>query len=136
MKLVRYLLDTNTVTNALRERPPQLRQRILRLSPTQICISVITEAEIHYGLARRPVSPELRHTLESFLLAVEILPWTSAASSCYGNLRAANEKSGITAGSLDLLIAAHGLAEDATLVTSDKGFRLLKGGPRVVDWTL
>lgn len=65
---------------------------------------------------------------------LKVLPWTSEAAHAYGVLRARNEALGISVGSLDMLIAAHAIAEGATLVTSDGAIAKLVGGPPTVNW--
>ena len=64
-----------------------------------------------------------------------ILPWNSVAASTYAQLRATNEALGVTIGNLDLLIAAHALAEGAVLVTNDRAFSQLTGHPKLTNWT-
>lgn len=68
------------------------------------------------------------------LSRLRILPWTSAAANAYGMLRARNESLGIAVGPLDMLIAAHALAEGTVLVTSDGAISKLAGGPITVNW--
>ena len=71
-----------------------------------LAISVITEAEVRYGLARKPEAHRLARTVEFVLAGLTILPWTSATAHAYASLRVENQRLGLVAGSLDLLIAA------------------------------
>ncbi len=129
------MLDTNTVSYLAREKSPKLRRHFLALKEDEeACISVITEAELLYGLARRPEAVHLHRTIHSLLANLVVLPWTSGAAAHYGQLRAANETRGITIGNLDLLIAAHAIAEGAILITSDKAFSRLAGPLRLANW--
>jgi tRNA(fMet)-specific endonuclease VapC len=75
--------------------------------------SVVTEAEIRFGLAHRPYKAALRASLERMLSTIDILPWTSATARRYGPLRAE--------------LAAHALAEGATLLTADRAFAQAPG---------
>ena len=130
-----YMLDTNTVSYLVKRRSARLKTHIDRMSPRdRLAISVVTEAEIRYGVALKPEAYRLAREIEFVLAGLDILPWTSDAAAAYGNLRAANRKRGIAAGSLDLLIAAHALAVQATLVTSDAALPKLVGGPVTVNW--
>ena len=70
---VRYLLDTNTVSYIVKGNRPRVRERLLRVPMAEVGISVITEAELLFGLARRPEATKLKTVVEEFLLRVEVL---------------------------------------------------------------
>jgi tRNA(fMet)-specific endonuclease VapC len=89
--------------------------------------SVVTEAEIRFGLAHRPYKAALRASLERMLSTIDILPWTSATARRYGPLRAELAARGKPLAPLDLMIAAHALAEGATLLTADRAFAQAPG---------
>jgi tRNA(fMet)-specific endonuclease VapC len=125
------MLDTNAVSALVKGRAAQLTGR-LRASP--FCISVITEAELRYGLARRPVNANLRTIVEALLTAVDIRPWATESAARYGPVRAKLDAVGKPLAPMDLLIAAHALAEDCTLVTADRAFTQVPG-LTVQDWT-
>ena len=91
------------------------------------CISVITEAEMRFGIARGKVHPDHRRIADRFLGSIDILPWTSDCARHYGHLRADLERTGRPLATMDLLIAAHALADRCTLVTSDKVFAQVPG---------
>ena len=129
----RYLLDTNTASCIIKGEPPQVRQRLLQVPMEALVVSTITEAELLYGGARRPDARGLYRAIEEFLLRVDVLPWGRDAARSFSVLRAASASKGITLGAMDLLIAAHALAISATLVSSDKAFRLVEQLP-VEDW--
>lgn len=129
-----YLLDTNTASFIIRGGPPQLMTRLRAQPVTAIGISAITEAELLYGLARKPSATALATAVAAFLRHVQTLPWDSEAAISYGSLRAALEYAGTPLGGMDMLIAAHTLALDATLVTNDHAFRRVPS-LRVEDWT-
>jgi tRNA(fMet)-specific endonuclease VapC len=131
---VRYLLDTNTVSYVIKGNFPRVREHLLKIPMADVGISVITEAELRFGLARRPDASKLRIAVEEFLLRVEILPWDSDAASHYARVRAALEDEGEPIGNLDLMIASQALAANAILVTHDRVFRRVKG-LRTEDWT-
>ena len=128
------MLDTNTVSQLLRGHPNVIR-RIQGVPMSTVCISAITDAELKYGLARRPQAHKLKALVDEFLIHVDILPWGSEVSDTYGRIRAEAELSGKTPGVLDLLIAAHGVSINAVVVTSDKAFNYV---PEIVveDWLI
>lgn len=100
----------------------------------EVGISVITEAELRFGVARRPEAATLKVAVEEFLLRVEALPWTSDAARHYAEIRAVLERSGEPMGNLDMMIAAAALAAEVVLVTHDRVFRRLKR-LKTEDWT-
>src|SRR4030067_693932 len=103
------MLDTNAVTAIIKDSSKTL-SAILNERP--FCISVITEAELRFGLARRAVNIELRRIVENYLTSVDILPWTSASAQRYGLLRAELDGPGKPRARMDLLFASHAIAED------------------------
>jgi tRNA(fMet)-specific endonuclease VapC len=131
---VRYLLDTNTVSYIIKGNFPRVRERLLQVSMNEIGISVITEAELRFGVARLPQATKLGIVVEEFLMRVEVLVWDSAAAQQYAGLRARLETNGEPMGNLDLMIAAQALAAEAILVTNDRVFRRVKG-LEIEDWS-
>jgi tRNA(fMet)-specific endonuclease VapC len=132
--MVGYLLDTNTASYAIKGNVARVRQQLLKFPLAEIGISVITEAELRFGVARLPAAIRLKSLVEEFFLRVEILPWTSVAANHYAVIRAALERSGKPMGNMDMLIAAHALSVEAVLVTHDRVFRRVKG-LKVEDWS-
>jgi tRNA(fMet)-specific endonuclease VapC len=130
---VRYLLDTNTVSYVIKGNFPQVRERLLKVPVSEVGISVITEAELRFGIARLPQATKLTIIVEEFILRAEVLIWDSAAAQQYARLRAALEKHGEPIGNLDLMIASQALAVRAILVTNDRVFRRVKG-LKLEDW--
>jgi tRNA(fMet)-specific endonuclease VapC len=132
-----YLLDTNMFSYIAKGSSPSAIKEFRRLSANksevQLCVSVITEAELHYG-------KEKHHALRSWpaisdLLAyVQILPWTSQEALVYGKLRAKLESQGVTVAAMDLLIAAQAIAASAVLITHDKIFQHIEDLESVWDW--
>jgi tRNA(fMet)-specific endonuclease VapC len=125
------MLNTNAVTAIIKDRAKTL-SAILNERPS--CISVITEAELRFGLARRAVNTELRRIVENYLASVDILPWTSASAQRYGLLRAELDMLRKPLAPMDLLIASHAMAADCTLVSADRAFTQVPG-LRLLDWS-
>ena len=131
---IRYLLDTNIASYAIKGNVPQVRQKLLSVPISEVGISVITEAELRFGVARGHVSRHLRNTVEEFLLSAEILPWDSLAAQHYATLRGALEDAGTPMSNLDMMIAAQALAAGVVLVTHDRVFHRVKH-LKTDDWT-
>lgn len=129
-----YLLDTNIASHVIRGSHAAVLQRLQGHPVSSVAISSITEAELRYGLARKPGASALAAAVGTFLRHVQTLPWDSEAAAAYGPLRARLEAAGTPLGNLDTLIAAHALAIGATLVTNDQAFARV---PALVveDWT-
>jgi len=119
---MRYLLDTNIVSDLVRNPQGKVTDRIRKVGEAQVCTSIIVAAELRYG-AERKASPRLSSQLEAVLGALEVLPMEKPADIAYGKLRASLERAGTPIGANDLLIAAQGLALGYTVVTdNDKEF--------------
>ncbi len=130
-----YLLDTNMVGYIVSGRSQAARLTMVEMiDEFPIAISAITEAEMLYGLARKPEATRLRAAVEAFLSRVEILPWDSDAARAYGTLRARLSAAGKSLSAMDMLIAAHAVATDAVLVTRDAAFVQVASLRPVVDW--
>src|SRR6266446_516873 len=112
---VRFLLDTNTASYVIKGSFPRVRERLLKVPMAEVGVSVVTEAELRFGVARLPQAAKLGIAVEEFLLRVEILPWDSQAAQHYARLRATLEEHGEPMGNLDLMIAAQALAVGAIL---------------------
>jgi len=132
---VRYLLDTNTVSYLIKGNFPRVREHLLRTAMSEVAISVVTEAELRFGVERRPEAHQLKLAVDEFLLRIELQPWDSDAAKQYATLRAALERDGRSMGNLDMMIAAQALAQKLILVTHDQVFSRVKK-LRIEDWTV
>jgi tRNA(fMet)-specific endonuclease VapC len=122
----RYMLDTNTASYVIKGNIARVRERLIKIPMAQLSISVVTEAELRFGVVRKPEAARLSTAVEEFLLRVNSLAWDSRAARRYAELRAALEGNGTPMGNMDMMIAAHALAAEATLVTNDRVFRRVK----------
>ena len=131
------MLDTNMASYVIKGHPPEVRNHLASLPNNCIVVSVVTESELLYGVARKGYPTTITNLIKQFLLRVQVLPWDSAVAAAYGDLRASCTASGITLGALDTMIAAHAAATQSTLVTHDNAFRRIPGNRIVVeDWVL
>lgn len=129
-----YLLDTNTASYIIKGNIPSVRERLLKVPIASVAISVITEAELRFGVARKPEAVKLKTAVDEFLLRIDALPWDSEAAKQYSNVRSVLESSGEPIGNLDLMIASHALSTHRVLVTNDRVFRRVKQ-LKLEDWT-
>jgi len=132
-----WMLDTNTVSYIVRGKSPAARAKLYKLQGDEIgCISVITEAELRYGVSKQAPGSVRLAALNTLFDKLRILPWTSEEALVYGDLRAKLERAGKTLGNLDMLIAAHAISANATLVTRDKTFAQVEDLRPPVDWAV
>ena len=116
---MRYLLDTNIVSDLVRNPQGRVTLVIHRVGEAQVCTSIIVAAELRYG-ATKKASPRLTAQLEAVLDALDILPFEAPADAAYGQLRTRLEQTGRPIGGNDLLIAAQVVALGYTIVTDNE----------------
>ncbi len=114
-----YLLDTNVVSDLVRNPQGKVAQRIRKVGEGEVCTSIIVAAELRYGAAKKG-SPRLSSQLEIVLGVLEVLPFETPADAAYGLLRTRLEQAGTPIGANDLLIAAQALALGYTIVTDNE----------------
>jgi tRNA(fMet)-specific endonuclease VapC len=131
--LPRYLLDTNILSAAMRAPQGPVAQRIARAGSSNVCSSIIVLAELRFGVAKRK-SVQLANALARVLEALEVVPFEAPADVIYARLRLDVERQGKLIGANDLLIAAHALALDCTLVTDNEREFARVDGLAVENW--
>ena len=128
-----YLLDTNILSDLIRNPFGPVAQRIEAVGAKAVCTSIIVAAELRYGSAKKG-SPRLQARVEDILATIPVLPLDVPADADYGRQRAQLEASGQSIGGNDLLIAAHALALGLTLVTHNTREFSRIAGLQVEDW--
>jgi tRNA(fMet)-specific endonuclease VapC len=116
--LTLYLLDTNIISDLIRNPQGKAAKRIARIGEDNICTSIIVAAELRYGCAKSG-SSRLRKAVEDLLGEINVLPFDVPADADYGGIRSELEAAGKPIGGNDLLIAAHARATGATVVTAN-----------------
>lgn len=129
----RYLLDTNVLSQLIRNPEGVVAVQIERVGPGSVCTSIIVAAEIQYGAAKSG-SQRLAGQVSAILASLDILPFETPADVHYGALRATLERAGMLIGPNDLLIAAHVLALGCTLVTDNEREFSRVTGLRTENW--
>jgi tRNA(fMet)-specific endonuclease VapC len=131
--LSRYLLDTNILSDLVRNPQGKAAKRIAKVGEDNVCTSIIVAAELRYGCARSG-SRRLIEAVEELLSEIDILPFDVPADATCGTMRSALEASGTPIGGNDLLIAAHAQAIAATIVTANEGEFKRVRGLKVENW--
>ena len=116
---MKRLLDINICIYLIKQKSPGILQKFRQYQPGDIGVSTITVAELQFGVQNSQYKTRNAQALEQFLLPLAIADFDWAATIAYGQLRAALEQAGQPIGSLDMLIAAHALSLDVTLVTNN-----------------
>jgi tRNA(fMet)-specific endonuclease VapC len=130
-----YLLDTNIVSRMVRGRAPHLTRRLENDPIPDICVSIVSRAEILFGLARIGNPPRLSLSITSFFENAQTFNWDESAAQAYARLRTDLELQGISVAPIDLMIASHAHALGAVLVTNDSALKRLGHLLSVEDWT-
>jgi tRNA(fMet)-specific endonuclease VapC len=118
MAAFRYLLDTNIVSDLIRNPTGVVHDRIARVGEQTVCVSIVVAAELRFG-ARKRNSAKLTERVEAILDSIVVIPFEAPADDHYAAIRGFLESSGDPIGPNDLLIAAHARALDLTLVTAN-----------------
>lgn len=118
MTVCRYLLDTNILSNLLKQPAGVVARRIREVGEDAICTSILVACELRYGAAKKD-SPILSNKVEQLLAAVEVVPLDEDVAAHYEALRTALERAGTPIGANDYLIAAHALSLSLILVTDN-----------------
>src|SRR5215472_17031969 len=116
---MRYLLDTNIISEIIRNPQGRVTARVRDVGEGQVATSIIVAAELRYGAAKKR-SGRLTAQVEAVLGAIEVLPFEEPADRVYGVLRFGLEQKGHPIGGNDLLIAAQALSLGFTLVTANE----------------
>jgi tRNA(fMet)-specific endonuclease VapC len=116
---MRYLLDTNIVSDLVRHPHGRIFDRISEVGENDVCTSIVVAAELRYGATKKN-SSRLTTQLEAVLSALEVLALEAPVDAAYGLIRANLERTGQPIGANDLLIAAHALALGLTVVTDNE----------------
>jgi tRNA(fMet)-specific endonuclease VapC len=132
-----YVLDTNAVS-ALMKGTPAVVERLATTSPADVAIPQPVLAEIAFGIDRLPHSKRRRALQARFDLVAAALAradWTDSVSRTFGRIKATLERRGTRIEDFDAAIAAHALAQGATLVTANLGHMVRIPGLAVEDWS-
>jgi len=112
------LLDTNICMYVINAQPPAVLARFQRYRMGDVGMCSVVAAELAFGVAKSE-SVRNRQALEMFLAPLTILPFDASAAWIYGELRFDLERRGTPIGSMDTMIAAHALSQQAVLITNN-----------------
>jgi len=131
--LTRFLLDTNILSDLVRNPQGRVAVRIAEVGEDRVCTSIIVAAELRFGAAKKG-SERLTHQVERILSVIDIQPFDAPADDAYAQLRTRLEADGAPIGGNDMLIAAHALAADCAVVTDNEREFSWIAGLKVENW--
>lgn len=130
-----HMLDTDTTSDLIKGRSPAIEAKLAALPPVMVCISVMTRAELLYGLKRLPPEHKLHLAVHQFLKIARILPWDEDAADFYADIRHQLVSTGQPIGEIDMMIAAHSLSAGAILVTNNlRHFQRITAPLMLTNW--
>lgn len=134
MKL--YMLDTDTSSYIIKERLASVLREFDKLSMEQICISVVTYAELLYGVERSSSKRINRQVVDDFVKHLTVYDWDERAAAHYGQIRTSLERAGTPIGAMDMMIAAHARSLHAIVVTNNERHFGRVANLKTVNWVM
>ena len=132
---MKYMMDTNICIYAIKSKPESVIRKILSQNPEDLCISVVTYAELMHGVEKSQAVEKNRIAMSLFLSAITVLDFDGEAAEAYGQIRAELERKGTPIDPMDLLIAGHARSQGLILVTNNTREFARVTGLRIEDWT-
>jgi len=132
---MRRTLATNICSYILRRHPANMIERFSSLDREQLWLSAIVAAELRFGASKLGVL-RFQSAVEAWLAGFDVRPWPLSATHQYAQIRAALERAGKPIGGMDLMIAAHALAEDSVLITNNAREFHRVPGLAVEEWSM
>lgn len=116
---MKYMLDTKICIYVIKHKPENVFQKLQEINPEDVCISSVTYTELVHGVEKSAFVEKNRLALSLLLANIEILSFNVTAANYYGKIRAYLEKKGIPIDPLDMMIAAHAMSIEYTIVTNN-----------------
>lgn len=127
------MLDTNTASDLIRNPHGRVYARLERHGAATACLSIIAATELRFG-AQKHRAPQLLLRVETLLTKIAVISFDAPCDRAHADLRVKLEATGTPISPNDLLIAAHALTLQVTLVTHNtREFRCVPG-LGVEDW--
>jgi len=118
--MIHYMLDTDICSYIIREKPIEVLEHFETLKMDQLCISVVTYAELIYGVEHSSSKKINRSIVDQFVKHLSVINWDKKAAEHYGNIRVFFQVKGNVIGAMDMMIAAHARSQKMILVTNNE----------------
>jgi tRNA(fMet)-specific endonuclease VapC len=132
---MKYMLDTNICIYCIRKNPQKVFRRMQGREIGDVGISAITYSELRFGVADSSNPEQNSIALAEFIAPLEVLNYTAEIAETYGSIRSFLKTKGKLIGPLDLLIAAHAVHLESTLVTNNVREFSRIPGLKIENWT-
>jgi len=130
-----HMLDTDIASYIIKNKSPSVAKKLAEVEPSMICISVMTRAELLYGLKKIPINHRLHLGVRQFLRIIRIFSWETEAAEHYADIRYQLANKGQPIGEMDMMIAAHAMSVGAVLVTNNtKHYERINGPLMIENW--
>ena len=130
----RYMLDTDTCSFIVKRANDKVLKRLRRTPVVEVCVSIVTKAELLYGVEISPRQKTDEAAVSAFLQHLAILDFPDAAAHHYAVIRGHLKRKGAMIGANDLLIAAHARCLGLTLVTNNVAEFRRVPGLKIENW--
>ena len=129
-----YMLDTNIIIYAVRHPDSRLHDILRAHLGQNLCISVVTYAELEYGIRKSSRPDQNRLSIQRYLAGIRVLNFNMDAAEHFGDIFADLEKKHLRIGDRDTMIAAHARSLGYTIITHNvREFQRVEG-LLVEDW--
>lgn len=130
----RYMLDTDICSYIIKQRPENAHRHFKKHAMESICISIVTYAELMYGVERSSSRSVNRSVIERFVFHLEVMKWGIEAADEYAVIRSKLEVNGSPIGAMDMMIASHARSINAVLVTNNQKHFTKVSGLKIENW--
>ena len=132
----RFMLDTDTCSYIMKRSHPLVLKRLQSVPVSDVCMSVVTKAELLYGVEVSPRRTQDTAALAALLPYVDAVALDEGAALHYAEIRADLRRRGLMIGANDLFIAAHARALGLTLVTNNTAEFARVSNLAIENWTI
>ncbi len=129
-----FMLDTDTCSYIIK-RVPAVLDRLVQVQVSRVCISVVTKAELLFGVYSAPHMPKSAALVGRLLSSVRVEALGPHTAEYYARIRADLKSKGLPIGANDLWIAAHALSLGMVLVTNNVRELKRVAGLQIENWT-
>ncbi|MBF0287256.1 MAG: type II toxin-antitoxin system VapC family toxin [SAR324 cluster bacterium] len=114
-----YMLDTNICIYIIKRRPSEVLSKFEKIKQGQICISIVTYAELKFGVEKSSSKQMNQNIVEEFVARLKVDLWDVEAANHYAKIRYYLEHQGTPIRNMDMMIAAHARSQGCRLVTNN-----------------
>ncbi|MBM3807709.1 MAG: type II toxin-antitoxin system VapC family toxin [Acidimicrobiia bacterium] len=134
--MARFMLDTDICSYIMKRSHPLVLERLRSVPVDDVCMSVVTKAELLFGVEVSPRRAQDATALAAFLPYVDAPALDEDAALHYAEIRADLKRRGAMMGANDLFISAHARSLGLTVVTNNTAEFERVRDLKVENWTV